>query len=73
MEAEQLKICVWATGGRYGSGVYEIHRGNMYAGLIWVSAMKEKGLVRRIDHTKKATEFLNTDEGREWFKRNKFH
>lgn len=71
--SEALKISAWATGGRYGAGVYEIHRDGRYAGLVSVNRMKQMGLVKRIDHTKKAEAFLNTEEGQKWFEAAKFH
>lgn len=70
---ETLEIAAWATGGKFGSGVYEIHKDGRYAGLVSVSHLKDKGLVRRIDHTKKVEAFLNTEEGRKWFKESLFH
>ncbi|TPG86859.1 hypothetical protein EEL32_12160 [Brevibacillus laterosporus] len=67
-----LKIKAWATGGPYGVGVYEIHDsvgGSL--GLLDVQKLKDKGLVRRIDHSKKAEDYLNTDEGRAFFLANR--
>lgn len=69
---ETLKIACWATGGKYGSGVYEVHgHSGLFRGLIPVSLFKEKGLVKRIDHTKRAEQFLNTDEGKKFFLENR--
>ncbi|TKH35978.1 hypothetical protein C1I59_13570 [Paenibacillus polymyxa] len=69
---EQLKIVCWATGFKFAKGVYEIHnQDGRFRGFCSVEALKDKGLVRRIDHTKKAEAFLNTDEGRSWFRRNR--
>lgn len=68
----KYKIAAWATGGHYGTGVYEIHNEKgQYEGLISIALLKEKGLVRRIDHNEKAEEFLNTDEGRKFFLQNR--
>lgn len=67
---QKLEICAWATGGDYGVGVYEIHNEKgEYQGLISIALLKAKGLVRRVDHYKKAEEYLNTDEGRSFFLR----
>ncbi|MNM07328.1 hypothetical protein D3C81_173690 [compost metagenome] len=67
-----MKISCWATGGPFGVGVYEIHdEHERFLGYAPVAELKEKGLVRRIDHNKKVEEFLNTDEGKEWFKMNR--
>ncbi|AKG36113.1 hypothetical protein [Paenibacillus durus] len=70
--AETLKISCHATGGPYGAGVYEIHdEHNRFLGLCSVPALKELGVVRRIDHYRKAEAFLNTAAGREWFMQNR--
>lgn len=67
-----LRIKAWATGWKYGVGVYEIHDENgHFQGLVPVQKLKEMGFVRRIDHSKKAEEFLNTNNGREWFLQNR--
>ncbi|ODB61402.1 hypothetical protein [Paenibacillus polymyxa] len=68
----QLKIVCWATGFKFGAGTYEVHdQDGGFRGFCSVAKLKEKGLVRRIDHTKKAEAFLNTDEGRAWFRKNR--
>lgn len=67
-----LKITCFASGGLFGSGVYEIHgEGGEYRGTVPVSALREMGLVKRSDKTKRANEFLNTEEGRKWFLTNR--
>lgn len=68
---EGLKVSAWVTGGIYGKGVYEIHGKNGFAGYLRISPLKEKGLVKRIDHTKKINEWLNTEEGRAYFSKNR--
>lgn len=37
---------------------------------LYIRDCKEEGLVRRYDHTKKLYEFLNTEEGNQWFDEN---
>ncbi|AIW41806.1 hypothetical protein [Paenibacillus polymyxa] len=70
--SEQLKIVCWATGFKFENGAYEVHsQDGRFQGFCSVASLKEKGLVRRIDHTKKAEVFLNTDEGRAWFRKNR--
>ncbi|QYY44746.1 hypothetical protein ACKE5C_19310 (plasmid) [Aneurinibacillus thermoaerophilus] len=74
----EIKIAFMAWGGMYGKGIYEVRY--YFDGLIGqrtfnsvivpVSVFKEKGLVRRIDHHKKADEWLNTAEGKRWLVEN---
>lgn len=67
-----LKIKAWATGGPYGSGIYEIHDNSEgFQGYLPVQNLKDKGLVRRIDHTKKADGYLSTPEGEAYFLANR--
>ncbi len=70
--ASKYTIACFATGGPFGAGAYEVHdEDGKYRGCCSVMALKEKGLVHRIDQSKKAEAFLNTDEGRNWFKENR--
>lgn len=74
-DIEQIEIAFMAWGGQFGKGIYEIRyffkneskRRVFDSVMVTVSVFKNKGLVRRIDHTKKTNEWLNTQEGKQWF------
>lgn len=58
-----------------GSGYYEVavtdHNGDCKSSKkLLFSDCRKNGLIKRYDHTKKLIEFLNTDEGNQWFDEN---
>lgn len=65
------KAC--AKGGMFGSGVqeYEVKdsEGRRTRLYVPVGDLKERGLTKRYDHFKRAEEWLNTDEGKEYLKK----
>lgn len=70
----QLTIRAWGTSRRKGvlvAGVYEIHDAGSFVGYAPILPLKALGYVKRVDHNRKAEEFLNTEEGQQWFKRNR--
>lgn len=67
----KLTIAAWATIGP--RKVYELHdENNRFYGYVNVNTLQGMGYVRRIDHTKKAAEFINTPAGLEWVESNRF-
>ncbi|HEY4429536.1 MAG TPA: hypothetical protein VGN87_00715 [Paenibacillus sp.] len=71
MTQVQLSVAAWATMGP--RKVYELHdKDNRFYGHVSVNELQRMGYVKRIDHCKKAEEFINTPEGLDWVKKNRF-
>lgn len=66
-----LKVACWATIGP--KRVYEIHdRQDRFYGYVDVNKLQKLGHVKRINHTEKTNDFINTPEGKRWVAQNRF-
>ncbi|MGG3871400.1 DUF3797 domain-containing protein [Brevibacillus laterosporus] len=64
----RIKCCAYATFKSKGktSGVYEVSIHGQGRKYLSVKELKELSGVKRVDHTSKIEEWLNSSEGRKW-------
>lgn len=76
-DINRIVIKATAQGMQFGTGVYEIEitevNESKYRAYIPVEPLKEREVIKRINSTKKAEVYLNSNEGKSFVKARMFN